>query len=86
MSHPLESSPLSSALRSATVVFLYTYPTLLAKLVPLLECLTDRSNNVRAIVTLTYHLPEGVAKIENENREHDFRMYTRIQRQTDGTE
>jgi hypothetical protein len=86
MSCRSESSPLSSALHSATVVFLYTYPTLLVKLVPLLDRLTDGSHKVRAVVTLTYHLPEGEAKIEKENTKYDLRMYTRIQRPIDGTE
>lgn len=74
---------MSSALHSATVVFLYTYPTLLAKLVPLLERLTDGSHNVRAVVTLTYHLPQDVSKREMEDRKQDFCMYTRIKQPTD---
>lgn len=45
-------------LRSVTVIFLYTYPTLLDQLIPLLAYLMNLKNTkLRAVVTLTYHIP-----------------------------
>jgi SAM-dependent methyltransferase len=67
---------LSKALPSATVVYLYTYPTLLHKLTPLLARLIQQ-HKVRAIVTLTYHLPETIAIPDAINVEHHLRLYTK---------
>mmetsp|Transcript_13221 Transcript_13221/g.21903 ORF Transcript_13221/g.21903 Transcript_13221/m.21903 type:complete len:246 (-) Transcript_13221:168-905(-) len=72
-----DSSPIASILKRVTVVYLYTYPTLLIKLVPLLEMLGN-NNNVRAIVTLTYHLPNEHVVLEKENIDHEFRQYSRV--------
>lgn len=71
-----DSSPLSKLLRSVTVVFLFTYPTLLQSLVPLLDQLT-KDGRVRAVVTLTYHLSDEIERTESE---HDFQLYSRIQK------
>jgi SAM-dependent methyltransferase len=68
---------LSKALQSATVVYLYTYPTLLLRLTPLLSQLVH-NHQVRAIVTLTYHLPETTAKPDSIHVEHNFRLYTKL--------
>jgi hypothetical protein len=70
-------SVLATALRSVTVVFLYTYPTLLTKLVPLLARLTEHGN-VRAVVTLTYHLPDENVTLKQVDKENEFRWYTRV--------
>jgi hypothetical protein len=64
-------------LRSVTIVFLYTYPTLLVSLVPLLRELLQ-SGQVRAVVTLTYHLPSDTATVESKDDVHDFQLYSRI--------
>eukprot|EP00978_Attheya_sp_CCMP212_P034619 scaffold145919_cov51-Attheya_sp.AAC.1 len=82
-----EDSPLSSLLGSVTVIFLYTFPTLLMKLVPLLERLTTREdeeegdthhNNVRAVATLTYHLPDENATVQESFPEHEIRVYSQV--------
>jgi hypothetical protein len=81
-----EDSPLSSLLGSVTVIFLYTYPTLLMKLIPLLERLTTPAeddeegdtNNVRAVATLTYHLPDENATLQESFPEHEIRVYSRV--------
>ncbi len=72
-----ESSPIASLLESVTVVFLYTYPTLLEKVVPLLKrlCLQEA---LRAVVTLRYHIPGGV--VDREDKENEFQLYTRMSR------
>jgi hypothetical protein len=64
-------------LRSVTVIYLYTYPTLLQKLVPLLRELTH-SGQVRTIVTLTYHLPRDIATVERKDEKHELQLYSRI--------
>jgi predicted ATPase len=63
--------------RSATVIYLYTYPTLLQNLVPLLRELT-KSGQVRAVVTLTYHLSSDIATVESKDETHEFQLYSRI--------
>ena len=72
-----DGTPLAGSLKSTTVIFLYTYPTLLVKLIPLLACLTE-FHNVRAVVTSTYHLPEDQVETEQINSEHDFRLYSKV--------
>ena len=72
-----DSSPLSKVLRSVTVIYLYTYPTLLMSLIPLLNRLTGLGH-VRAIVTLTYHLPGDVATCEKRDEQHDLQLYSRF--------
>ena len=59
------------------MVFLYTYPTLLEKVVPLLKrlCLQEA---LRAVVTLRYHIPGGV--VDREDKENEFQLYTRMSR------
>ena len=76
------ASPLSTLLLSATIVYLYTYPTLLKKLVPLLERLME-SGKVERVVTLTYHLTDNddddaQVTIGATDEKNDFRLYTRI--------
>jgi SAM-dependent methyltransferase len=73
----IESSPLSKMLRSVTVIYLYTYPTLLQSLVPLLRELTQ-SGQVRAVVTLTYHLSSDIATVQRKDETHEFQLYSRI--------
>jgi SAM-dependent methyltransferase len=75
---------LSHELRSATVVYLYTYPTLLVRLVPLLARLFALGR-LRAVVTLTYHLPaalpssdEWTAAVDRVDTEHDLCLYKNI--------
>lgn len=63
---------LQQGLESATVVFLYTYPTLLQSLVPILA----RLPNVRACVTLTYHLPH--ATVVQQDDQNDLRLYSTV--------
>ena len=72
---PVESSPIASLLKRVTVVFLYTYPTLLVKTVPLLDKLCSHGN-VRAVVTLRYHLGDEI--VEREDTEHEFQLYARM--------
>jgi hypothetical protein len=77
---PLESAPLSSDLLSVTVVYLYTFPTLLNRLKSLLSSMFSRGK-LRAVVTLTYHLADDdrrfvVAKVDHQL---DFRSYSQIQ-------
>jgi hypothetical protein len=64
-------------LRSVTVIYLYTYPTLLQTLVPLLRELTH-SGQVRAVVTLTYHLSSDIATVERKDERHELQLYSRI--------
>ena len=52
-----ETSPLCHDLLSVTVIYLYTYPTLLVQLIPLLAQLFQ-IGQLRVVVTLTYHLHE----------------------------
>jgi hypothetical protein len=78
--YSLESSPLSSDLLSVTVVYLYTFPTLLNRLISLLSSMFSRGK-LRAVVTLTYHLQDDdrrfvVAKVDDQL---DFRFYSQIQ-------
>jgi SAM-dependent methyltransferase len=78
----LLESPLASMLQSVTVVFLYTFPTLLIKLVPLLELLEglmEKKGKVLKVVTLTYHLPSSLGvTVGDTNERFDFRLYTRM--------
>ena len=66
-----------SVLRTVTCVFLYTYPTLLQALVPLLEHLITHYN-VKRVVTLTYHLEDRIGAVAESNKEFDFRLYKQI--------
>ena len=68
---------LSQALSTATVVFLYTYPTLLYKLIPLLDRLTN-DFCVRSVITLTYHLPAENGNVVEHNQKHDYCVYRSI--------
>ena len=74
----LDTCPIHHELKSVTVIFLYTYPTLLLKLLPLLAELTSGRYNVRKVVTLTYHLPEESVILDSKNDEFDFFVYTKI--------
>lgn len=64
---------------SATIIFLYTYPTLLYQLIPLLIYLM-KYGKLRSIITLTYHLPIlsdiEVYHIDNVNDFQWYRMTT----------
>jgi len=71
-----DSSPISQVLKSVTIVFLYTYPTLLTRLVPLLSALGRY--NLRAVITLTYHLPEHQVVLEEVDQEHELQIYSRV--------
>jgi len=66
-------------LRHVSCIFLYTYPTLLVKLVPLLSRLT-KEGRLRAVVTLTYHLKDEDAHfvVDRADPEHDLRLYTTV--------
>jgi hypothetical protein len=77
-----DSSPIAKDILSVSVVYLYTYPTLLNKLVPLLACLFEK--RARAVVTLTYHLPDTVCTIGKVDTDHDFRLYTNVEAQNTG--
>ena len=57
LSGTTETSPLCHDLLSVTVIYLYTYPTLLVQLIPLLAQLFQ-IGQLRVVVTLTYHLHE----------------------------
>lgn len=69
---------------SATVIYLYTYPTLLVRLVPLLARLFSAEDGgggtLRAVVTLTYHLPnDGTTRdvtIPRVDATHDMQLCT----------
>jgi SAM-dependent methyltransferase len=67
----LQDSSLANVLSTVSCIFLYTYPTLLVKLVPLLSRLTAANRNVR-VVTLTYHLNNQVI----DKKDDDFCMYS----------
>jgi hypothetical protein len=56
-----------------SVVFLYTYPTLLTQVTPLLRRLCSLES-LRAIVTLRYHLPNVEA--DKEDKIQELRWYT----------
>jgi uncharacterized membrane protein YdfJ with MMPL/SSD domain len=70
-------SSLVSDVMSATIVFLYTYPTLLTQLIPLL-CYLMKYGKVRSLVTLTYHLPTHadleVYRVDNVNNLQWYRL------------
>lgn len=74
-----EGSPLHM-LREVTCIFLYTYPTLLRALVPLLEALSNRFK-ARRIITLTYHLDELMATLVDSNEEFDLRCFSCVRRE-----
>mmetsp|Transcript_22306 Transcript_22306/g.22620 ORF Transcript_22306/g.22620 Transcript_22306/m.22620 type:complete len:95 (-) Transcript_22306:119-403(-) len=74
-------SPLAEKLKSVTVIYLYTYPTLLMRLIPLLALLTDDSQGFtkcRAIATLTYHIPDDQVLTTKIDQENDIRVYSRV--------
>ena len=74
-----ESSPFLRIIKDVTVIYLYTYPTLLMQLIPLLEHLTASPEYaVRAIATLTYHLPEDQVDLVCTSEDHDIRMYSHV--------
>ena len=75
---------------SVTVIYLYTYPTLLVQLIPLLSQLFQ-IGRLRAVVTLTYHIHqlrqststcsdelEWTYDLERINEEHDLCLYTNV--------
>jgi endonuclease/exonuclease/phosphatase (EEP) superfamily protein YafD len=84
-------------LLSVTVIYLYTFPTLLVRLLPLLAQLFV-VGQLRAVVTLTYHihaLPQVQEQstnnrnqpiwnyvVERTNDEHDLCLYTHISLQS----
>jgi SAM-dependent methyltransferase len=85
-----ERSRLKNELLSVTVIYLYTYPTLLIQLIPLLSYLFI-NGQLRAVVTLTYHihhLQESTTtnaaqqnwtyELDRISTEHDLCLYTNI--------
>ena len=66
------TSELATVMKSVTVVWLYTYPMLLRRLVPLLSWLHRRGAKV---VTLTYHLTEEEASVERVDSKHGLCLY-----------
>jgi SAM-dependent methyltransferase len=61
-----------------TIIFLYTYPTLLLKLIPILSWLF-RFGNLRGVVSLTYHIPDKYnATINKYDPTSDLKLYTNI--------
>lgn len=74
-----ERTPLANDLLSVTVVYLYTYPTLLVRLAPLLIRLFVKGN-LHAVITLTYHLQDvDRVTVKKVDKEYDLRLYTRIE-------
>ena len=65
LSGTTETSPLCHDLLSVTVIYLYTYPTLLVQLIPLLAQLFQ-IGQLRVVVTLTYH-PHELPSLESTN-------------------
>lgn len=72
----LDGAPLHS-LRDVTCIVLYTYPTLLQALVPLLHLLSNEFK-ARRIITLSYHLDEEIAHIVDTDEKYDLRMYESV--------
>mmetsp|Transcript_12281 Transcript_12281/g.33760 ORF Transcript_12281/g.33760 Transcript_12281/m.33760 type:complete len:201 (-) Transcript_12281:584-1186(-) len=68
---------ISQVLRNVTVVYLFTFPTLLIKLVPLLAKM-ESVGRLRCVVTQTYHLPAETATVSKVDAEFDFKMYDSI--------
>jgi hypothetical protein len=68
-----ETCTIATRLENVSVVFLYTYPTLLAQVIPLLKRLCSLES-LRAIVTLRYHIPNVEADQEDVGQE--LRWYT----------
>ena len=62
-------------LHSVTKVWLFTYPTLLRRLVPLLSRLDGAGAR---IVTLTYHLTDDEAVVEQRDSESDLCTYSSV--------
>lgn len=69
-------------LQSATIIFMYIYPTLLDRLIPLLSklCRLKREKNKRSlkIITLTYHLPDEIGVVEHFDKHHDVKIYSNV--------
>uniref|UniRef100_A0A6U2NBJ7 Methyltransferase domain-containing protein n=1 Tax=Leptocylindrus danicus TaxID=163516 RepID=A0A6U2NBJ7_9STRA len=72
------SSVLSDRLKSCTIAFLYTYPTLLTKLIPILSELMKKGN-LRTVGTLTYHLPSENADVAQKDEKHDIQIYSKVE-------
>jgi len=73
-----ETSSLYEILNSTTVVYLYIYPTLLEKLIPLLSKLTNASHNTRSVVTSTYHLTSDQAMSKGWDKKNDIQIYSQV--------
>jgi SAM-dependent methyltransferase len=59
----------------ATILFLYVFPSLMERLIPLLRCLFERGK-LRAVVTLTYHIQNAAhLKFDEQN---DMKLYTEL--------
>lgn len=71
------SSALSDRLKSCTIAFLYTYPTLLTRLIPILSELMKKGK-LRAVGTLTYHLPPENVELAKKDDEHDIQIYSKV--------
>jgi hypothetical protein len=75
----LESSPVATSLKLATVIFLYVYPDFLVRLLPLLSRLTTgNSAATRLIATITYHIPDRNAVVEAVNSVNDIKLYSKV--------
>ena len=71
------AAALSRDLCAATIVYLYTYPTLLRQLVPLLQRLM-MDHAVKRIVTQTYHLEPSVARRIQTSDEFNLVLYDQM--------
>jgi hypothetical protein len=60
-----------------TCIVLYTYPTLLQALVPLLDLLSNQFKAHR-IITLSYHLDEEIATSVDRDATYDLLMYESV--------
>jgi SAM-dependent methyltransferase len=67
------------AIHQVTVIYLYTYPTLLQQLLPMLRYLFHREGSMlRTVVTLTYHLRSSQGQILKHDKVHDLTSYSDI--------
>ena len=71
------AAALSRDLSAATIVYLFTYPTLLRQLVPLLQRLM-RDHAVKRIVTQTYHLEPSEAHRIQTSDEFNLVLYDQM--------
>jgi hypothetical protein len=81
----IDTSTIGHDLLTATVVYLYTYPTLLIQLLPLLSLLFE-IGQLRAVVTLTYHIDNlqqrtdqrWTTKLDRVDEQLDLCLYTNV--------